>query len=302
MNYTAYGQIIKSDFILPLPAGSSTGKAGLTIFSDKLTEPHDLCRTWDGVYYHHGENNLFIKWEQLGSYNVLNGKKIIVDPNPGISPSDTKMTVPLLGTISAIALHQQGLAVLHGGAVLINDQAVLFLGDKGEGKSTMIGFLMKQRFPVISDDICPISFRPGTSASILPSFPKIKLWPNSMEYLGRDPEKYERVHPDFSKRNISIGESFFNEATRVKKIIVLATAPEVKFEQIKGLNAIKEIMPHMIINRFADKQPKSLQSSVYSQLTNIVKNIPVRKLTRPRDLELLPALAEIIADTETYVI
>ena len=300
--YTAYDQSIESEFQLPLPKTGTDVFPNIVVKSDKLAEPEFLLRTLDGVHYNHGENDIFIKWNKLGSFKVDDGREIIVDPAPSIHPSDNRITIPLLGTVSAIALFQKGYTVLHGGAVTVGNKtgATLFLGGKREGKSTMIGYLMKEGYRIISDDICPIISSQQNIFSVLPSFPKIKLWPNSLEFLNEKPHDHEKVHPDFDKRNLTIDNLFHNEITSVSSIIILGTADKIDIARIKGVQAIQELMPHMIINRFTENQPKTIQKSIYYQVIEIVRHIPVYKLTRPRDLHLLPAIAALIEKTSLY--
>jgi len=50
-------------------------------------------------------------------------------------------------------LAQHGHHLLHAGAIVIDGQAVVVLGDTGSGKSTLVFAASRQRWPVLSDDV-----------------------------------------------------------------------------------------------------------------------------------------------------
>jgi ABC-type multidrug transport system fused ATPase/permease subunit len=78
-----------------------------------------------------------------------------------------------LGTVLAVALHLQGVILLHASAAVLRKKAVLFLGHSGAGKSTIAAVLHGQNRTVLSDDVTEIS----PSFCAVPSIPEIRLWP-----------------------------------------------------------------------------------------------------------------------------
>jgi hypothetical protein len=292
MKYLAYNLIIESELPLPLPVDDSGTPADIVITIGKIDEPENLCRTYDGVWYVHGEDSLFLKWDIIGSFLIQQGQKITFFPSP--LPQVVSPVVPLLGTVMAVALHQRGLAALHGSSVLLEGTAVVFLGEKGEGKSTMAAFFQKQGKTILSDDVCAIDFKGKQRPFIYPSFSKIKLWPDSMQYFDYAPEKHDKVHPGCEKRNISLDRGFSNVPALLDTIVVLTTGNAIFIKPLIGHKAIPVLIPHLILNRFPNNQPEILLKSVYDHLGSLLKKVRILQLTRPRDLTLLPKLTKIV--------
>lgn len=299
MRFTAYNLTIQSELPLPLPVCRSSGQPDIRIINGDLLEPEVVYRTFDGVSYAHGEESLFLKWNVLGSFLIRKGKEIIV-----ANKQDTlrySPVVALLGTVMAVAIQQRGLPALHGSSVLLDDAAVIFLGEKGEGKSTIAGYLQRMGSALLSDDVCAIDMPEGKNPIISPSFSNIKLWPDSMHYLNYQPDHFERVHPSLEKRNISLNTGFSYSPSPVAAIIALATGPEVALEPLRGHYAIPFLLPHLIINRFPEHQPDKLIRDIYHQLTNLMHNVSLYRLTRPRDISLLPRLADLILEMKAKI-
>lgn len=292
MKYSAYNLTIQSELPLPLPQCQFSEHPDIIITLGETEEPEHLSRTYDGVWYAHGENSLFLKWDRIGSYLIREGKWIVISQSH--APRTMSPVVPLLGTVMAIAMHQRGMTSLHGSSVLVDGAAIIFLGEKGEGKSTIAGYFQKQGHSLLSDDVCAIDMQRQESPTIYPSFSKIKLWPDAMQYLEYSPEKHEKVHPSFEKRNISLNNGFTYSPSPVADIFVLTTSPEVTLEPLIGHQAIPVLIPHLIINRFPEQQPAELTRDIFFQLIKLLKNVPLYRLGRPRDISLLPIVAELV--------
>lgn len=101
--------------------------------------------------------------------------------NPSISY--TIVATWLLGTVMAYLLQYHGYLVLHGSAVLINSSAVVFSGDSGAGKSTIASALVKQGYPLLTDDVVVIKTLAGGAMVLVPGPAKLKLWADALELL-----------------------------------------------------------------------------------------------------------------------
>ena len=82
----------------------------------------------------------------------------------------------LVGPALVLALALRGVWCLHASAVTCNGRALLFLGESGQGKSTLAAFLASAGHPnsrLVSDDILPVTLDNGLTA--WPRFPQLKL-------------------------------------------------------------------------------------------------------------------------------
>lgn len=89
----------------------------------------------------------------------------------------------LLGTVMAYLLQYHGYLVLHGSAVLINQQAVIFSGVSGAGKSTTASALVKQGYPLLTDDVIVIKTLTDGTMVLIPGPPQLKLWSDALLLL-----------------------------------------------------------------------------------------------------------------------
>jgi ATP-dependent phosphoenolpyruvate carboxykinase len=88
----------------------------------------------------------------------------------------------LFGPIFGFILRLRGFTALHASAAVINGYAVAFVGGGGAGKSTIVGALARAGHRILSDDIAVLEEASGTFR-IKPSYPHIRLWPDSVNIL-----------------------------------------------------------------------------------------------------------------------
>ncbi|MBU1233545.1 MAG: hypothetical protein KKC77_11690 [Proteobacteria bacterium] len=290
--FSAYALTIQSDIDLLIPTIQTSSAPDITIHFGTNSDVFKN-RNWEGVWYEYKNSELLhLKWDILGSYRIQSGKEILIHPNEPVNHDNIRQ--PILGTIMAMALQQRGCIALHGSAVLMDKQVTIFVANKGEGKSTIAAWLNSQGFPLLSDDVCAMDYANGQDLSIRPAFPKIRLNPDVLQHFGENPDHYPQVHPKVNKRILDMDEGFCSTAKPVGAICVLETGDEFKLEQLNGMDAVKEILTHMLINRFPENQPLDLREEIFSQVAYLTKSIPVYRLTRPRDLELLPETTSLL--------
>jgi hypothetical protein len=296
--FTAYGLNIHSEIDLLLPATSEDSAPDLTIRYANFTNVSLENLSWDGVWYeYHGRKQLTLKWDIIGSYLITSGNEVLINPTGSVN--DENIRLPILGTIMAMVLQQRGCIVLHGSAVLMNEQVVIFAGNKGQGKSTLAAWLNHQGFPLLSDDVCAMDSRDKQPLSIRPAFPRIRLNPDVLLHLGDTPDHYPQVHPEVPKRICDMDEGFCTSPSPVGAVCVLESGEEMKLEQLHGMDAVKEILTHMLINRFPENQPDELRETIFAQSAKTAQTIPVYRLTRPRDLQLLPETTRLLQGLAT---
>lgn len=244
----------------------------------------------DGVWYWHESKMEFVSfWQGVGNIAVLQGKSVVVDPEKGFSLD--LLRLPLAGTALSIALWQRGLTVLHGSCVEIEGDAILLLGEKGQGKSTLAAWLSKSGHSFLSDDVCALECI-AEELYVHPSFPQVKLYPDVIKMIGLAPDKYDRVHPLMEKRRVNL--TLIPKQTPVKGVYVLAVGDELNLRPLSGLEAIQQIMRHLMINRFPEGQPPEMMKQILEQAIEVVKKLPVYRLTRPKDLSFLRKTQELI--------
>ena len=87
----------------------------------------------------------------------------------------------VLGPVLALSLELSGLFCLHGSAVAIGEEAIVFLGPKHHGKSTLATALTAAGARLVADDLVVVA--PGAPAMVHPGVPSVRLWDDALGAL-----------------------------------------------------------------------------------------------------------------------
>jgi hypothetical protein len=295
--YTAYGLNICS--ALPLPELKPSTELAATDIVIRWGKVHWLLPEPGPSrnYFHFEEEDAYLYWEVVGKFLVRAGKEIIIEPRAGVE--ENLLRLPLLGTVLAMALHQRQQLLLHGSAIALGDQAVVFIGASGQGKSTMAATLYGRGHRIMGDDIASINLEKPRIPMLIPGFPQIKLWPEAVTAaLGDDPETLRKIHPDVEKRARSTVDRFFEHPLPLRRIYVLAEGSSVQIRPLKPQEAIAKLVgnsyiPMVMGEAFTRSQGVALH---IQQCGRLVRDIPVYSLERPRSLALLSAVAHLVEE------
>jgi hypothetical protein len=187
---------------------------------------------------------------------------------------------------------------LHASAVSIGDRSVAFVGSAGAGKSTTAAALALEAYGIISDDIVALAEREGTFF-VLPAYPYLCLWPESVKMLYGSAEALPRFLPDWDKRRLDLGGSgtrFESRALPLGAIYVLgaprpAPGPYIEFVQPRG--ALVSLLTDTYANRIVDREMRAREFSVLGRL---VATVPVRRIHPNNDSSGLKELCKAIRE------
>ena len=172
--------------------------------------------------------------------------------------------------------------------------AVAFLGEKGWGKSTLAAALHAQGHTFLSDDLLAVDFDPNGRPAVRPGFPQIKLWPDAVQCLGSDPTLLPRLHPDFEKRASQVTHNFSRDSLPLRHIYVLSHGASLEIEAQSAQTALTEIVRHSQAIRFLKEQGNTRRH--FLQCVKLVNAVPLYKLKRPNDLNLVSRLQRLIEE------
>ena len=226
----------------------------------------------------------------VGAFLVSAGRHILFEPSPGVAEESLRLSI--LGPALALALHQRGLFLLHASAISIDGAAVAFLGGHGWGKSTMAALFHARGFPVISDDVTAIK---GEENTAVPSFPRLKLWPDAIRTLKLSPEELPQVHPDLPKRTLPLSDGFASCPVPLRRLYVLGIGETTAIEALRPAHGLEEIIRHWYGVRFGPAFFKSLDlRQHFLRAGQLANGVPVKRLQRPATLLTDPDLPEAI--------
>jgi len=232
-----------------------------------------------------------LEFDDTGVFDISKrGSDIAWTPRDG-----TRMELvraDLLGGVLSVALHLQGLLVLHGSAVGIGQTAVGFLANKGAGKSTLATTLCAAGSTLITDDMLPV--QPGSSTTAWPSMPAVRLLRDSASHL-----RYAsgQTHPATNKYHVSALPPDQVERRRlplgaIYELSPVADAPGTPAAErvcITGAAAVSTLLRH---NRAGDAITAVDSMAVFLRASDIVRAVPVYRLHVARGFERLP---EVVA-------
>jgi hypothetical protein len=288
--YRAYGLCIQSELKLPeLVATDNRGEAVVIRFGEVEPLPAEVDSQFHSFWATPQE--VCLCFRDGGAYLIRNGNEIIIQPSPNVAEQVIRLGV--LGPALSMLLHQRGLLVLHGSAMLVDGQAIACLGNSGDGKSTMAAALTRRGHSLVADDLAVVDFDSDQVPFLLPGFPQLKLWPEAVTVLGDNPDDLARLHPAMEKRARRIGnENFSADILPLRRIYVLQEADTLGIELLSRQQAFIELVRYSHNALLLDQTGSAAHH--FQQCTQLVRQVRVCRLNRPRDLTLLPEVAHCI--------
>lgn len=205
----------------------------------------------------------------------------------------------LLGPIMNVVLRLRGSIALHGSAVRIGDVAVALVGPEGAGKSTTAASFSLAGFPVLTDDIATIKDE-GDSFRIIPAYPRIRLWPRSVEMLFGSEEALPRLTPGWDKRYLqldSAAHQFEPDAVPLAAIYFLHPRSADPSTPTIDAEPMRDAMVKLIANIGANYMLDHVASDTsFDLLQRIARFVPLRRLVPRADASYLPQLRDMVVN------
>jgi hypothetical protein len=204
----------------------------------------------------------------------------------------------LLGPVLGLLLRLRGVTCLHASAVALEDCSLVFVGSEGAGKSTTAAAFARQGFGVISDDVAALAEN-AESFQVLPAYPHLCLWPDSVKMLYGSTEALPRLIPEWDKRRLALGKNgtrFEGRPLRLGAVYLLGerradSAPSL--EAVKPQDALLSLVADSFANKILDREQRAREFEVLGEL---VSTIPVRRIYPSNDPARLDDLCRFIRD------
>ena len=192
-----------------------------------------------------------------------------VEPNSTESPWPKLDREILVGPVLVLALALRGVWCLHSRAITYNGRVLLFLGESGEGKSTLSTYLGSTGDPSIklaADDILPVTLD-ESSLTAWPHFPQLKL-PLNTQPGPALPEKLP-----------------------VGWICLLDTSDDISIQPLSPSDAAQIILRHTAGTRLL---PPELLAGHLTFCTQAASKIRMFQLSYPRRMDALPQVKKLL--------
>jgi hypothetical protein len=302
--YCVYGIAVVSDTRLALPDYAPGGLGQVEYLSAPASVFLGATR---GVNFDSGssswyryasldDGSTYVRWDTVGEFLVAaDGRRILgrrLDES-----SDESFQVYMLGQALSFALVKQGLEPLHATVVVLDDQAVAFLGDHAFGKSSLAACFLESGHRLLTDDLLILQ---ESSDGILayPGPPRIKLFSRiASRLLGHTPNRVP-MNADTDKLILPLDEH--RRCARpvpLKAIYSLAAprdgcrTPRVSVEMLTPREAFVELVKGTFNRRLVSPQRLARQFGAMSSLT---MRVSMRKLTYPRTIDWLQEVQRVV--------
>ena len=283
--YCAYDLVIHSEILLP-ELRVSTETTPDVVVQIRPLDSSPLRETDTAHCFQLTPEGLYIFWQGVGTFRVSEGHCIVIDPAP--EADEDRLRLFILGAAIGVILHQRGYLVLHGSAVNINEEAVVFLGDKGWGKSTLAAAFHRQGYPLLGDDVIAIDWHQDNQPWVIPAFPQLKLWPDAVESLGSDPDNLPPLVPHLEKRNYCLTSGFSTCQIPLRQIFILGIDSHLEIAKLKSQEILYYFYRNSYVTRFHKELLQCSEAAHLQHLTQLANSTSIHRLLRPADLSLLP--------------
>lgn len=296
MNYSyyAFGLRIQSEMQIPefLPQDSML-PAQVYVKCGKV--PDSLAApSKEGVTLQVAPNEFLLKLEGIANYYVYDGQNIVIQPGSGGSEDDIR--VFLLGSAFGALLHQRKIFILHASAIKYGNEAVLFIGESGAGKSSTANAFRLRGHAILTDDVCPIAFDENHRAVAVPSYPQTRMWEDTLQHLNVEYEHLRRVRLKINKRVLALNDLFCDSPLPIRAIYILNTHLEDRciISSLKGPEKFQALANYTYRNHMIDAL--GVQKSHFQFGMRLAQQIPIKVILRPDREWRLSEVVHLVAE------
>lgn len=279
--YKVYGLIVESDIEIPelLSIDNNVNKIDIKITKDKI--PNKVIEKIPSYsWFKYDVNSMVFTVKNIGSFYIYDGKNIVVQPSENADKQGIKTFI--LGTSFGMILLQRNEVAIHGGSILIGENAIILTGQSGAGKSTLTNAFRQYKYPFMADDVSS-TIELQDEIFIEPAYPQQKICRDAMEKMGYRVEDFKLIDEGREKYVIPTHKSFIKEKRKLQAIFEIEPydGEEVKIEEVSGGEKMKTILRN--IYRIEIIASHGIPPAYFKKVINIAKNTLVFRIKRPRD-------------------
>ena len=202
----------------------------------------------------------------------------------------------LLDQVLPLTLPLRGRLALHASAVHVPGLgAIAFAGPAGCGKSTLAAALASRGCEVVADDC--LLFAAGSTATVVPGYPGVRLWPDSARTLRLSRRSDRPVAHYTRKRRVGGRLIRFRRAPApLAAMFVLGKRRIGRESRARSLSARDRLMALVPYAWLMDVADPAALARVFDQLHAVVSSVPVVRLhVRDGRRTVLRAADEVLA-------
>ena len=296
--YAVHGLVIGSELELPELAAIAPRADGAHDVNFHLaalpgtlettaTEIPDLSLSADGVV---------LSLPGAARFEVRRGAEVTIEVAD--DPDMALLRVYLFGSVMGLICHQRGILPLHASAVAFGDKAIAFCGPPGTGKSTLAACCVETGAQLVADDVLVISDQDSPRAMVNPGMPKLKLWRDALEVLGRTSEG---LTPDWAraeKFHVPADELQVKQPVELSRVLVVEDDEDAGvgiMSALSGAEAVSALIENTYRPEYLDFAQR--RRAHFSDCVRLTRRTSVMRLRRQRDRIQLMKTAAMLMDS-----
>lgn len=283
--YSLYGLRVRSALECPALRPGSDGPPDVTIrYGPVAGESSDRV-----IAQPDGPDAFLLHIPGVARFRVVAGREIVVDRAP--ESADAAVRLFLLGSAMGALLHQRGITPIHGSAVDTGHGGLIFSGPQGHGKSTLAAAFAQRGYPLLSDDVCPLTADAG-SVWLHPAWPRLNLLPDALDRL--EIPRAGGVQPFTGKHLVPVAR-FAEQPTRLLTLYELhpAAVSRVQLHELQGYDRLTCLMGNTYRVQFVRQMGHADRH--FTALQEIARQVRVVRVERPATGYRLDELVAAIA-------
>ena len=196
------------------------------------------------------------------------------------------------GLATAILLMQRGHLVLHGNAFSYGQRAFILAGDSESGKSSLAASFHQRGALFQSDEL---SCFKNDSAKLLPGFPFLRLWPETISSLKLNELQTRTLWDKENKLALDTSTQRYNDVLKADYLIFLSCehdCQKVSLEKLCGLSKLEYFLKSLYRPEFLEIMDPD--QHYMKQVSSLINEIDIYLLKRPRDKNTLTESTDLI--------
>lgn len=298
-DYRLFGLGLRSEWPLACPEATGRSPVCVEIVAATASRFVDVAPDApDGWFAHVGlrDGSEYLRWTDLFEFLISPDGKRIEGRSLAKSNAESFQNY-LLNQVLSFSLLKLGFEPLHATAVVVDGRALAFAAMPGRGKSTLGAAFLEDGHRLLTDDVLVLDQAAGGFLA-QPSMPRIKLFPEIARTLLGGDTGGTPMNEDTPKMIVPLDERrFCEEPVPLRAVYVLAEtrgAKRVSIRRMHARRAFVALTKHTFNPVVADETRLRQQ---FEFATKVASVVPVKSLSFPRRLELLPEVREaILAD------
>lgn len=242
------------------------------------------------------EGSDYVRWSGLFEFLIsADGRRISCHSLKGACRE--AFHAYLLGQVLSFALIRLRVEPLHSTAVVVDGEAVGFVGDCGYGKSSLGAAFLRAGHALLTDDLLVVR-KKGRRFLAYPGPPRIKLFPDVAKALLEGVAPGIPMNPRTAKLVIPLPRSLSSNTPRPLKGMYVLRPPgpgidgrRVTIRSLSQRRACLELIASTFNPMVVARDRLARQFSLAARLAS---GIPIKSLSYPRDLARIPEVLEAV--------